>query len=128
MGLAVFDRMAREGLTNQVKFAQRLEGCKRGKPCGYGGGESRLLCQMLLACPRSKETVGPELRVVGRGCQRGSGVGAGPPRPACLDGDGEPLQGLEAGNPTYLSKGSLTFLLALTFSAPPAEGTKKLAS
>lgn len=35
--LAVFNRMAREGLPSQVTFAQKLEGRKRGKLCGYGG-------------------------------------------------------------------------------------------
>lgn len=35
--LAGFNRMAREGLTSQVIFAQGLDRRKRGKPCGYGG-------------------------------------------------------------------------------------------
>lgn len=55
--LAVYNRMAREGLTSQVTFAQRLEGNKRGKPCGCAGRASqartKFLCRNASSHPRS---------------------------------------------------------------------------
>lgn len=72
--LAVFNRMAREGHTGQVTFAQRLEGSKRGKPCGCGGralqARTKFLCGSASSHPRSQVAAGLEQGVVGRRSER----------------------------------------------------------